>query len=204
MMMVEDLPPEKLQKMAKQLHESAQMLLDISVNLLEINKVRGNLMNIEPELFNIYLKTQDIMVSLDIPLSIKKIRLWNKINPHQMVYADPETINSVLLNLINNAIKFTPEKGEITITSALTNNSFVQINVTDSGVGFEEAEINQIFTQQKFSTRVGTSGEKGTGVGLVLSKDLVEKNGGKLLFKNNDNRPGSTFSFTLKVQCPND
>lgn len=197
MMLTDNLPPEKMKKMAEKLHENAENLVETSTNLLRINKVRGNLTNIEPEHFNIYLKIQDIMITLDLTLTGKKILFRNTVDPHQEVFADPEMTNSILINLINNAIKFTPESGTILVTSEKTDDKYVKINIKDSGIGINESQIEQIFTQQKYFTREGTSGEKGTGVGLVLTKDLIEKNGGTLYFKNNTDGDGSTFSFTL-------
>lgn len=198
MMLTDDLPLEKIRKMANRLHESAQTLAETSVNLLKINRVRGNLMTMEPDYFNMYLKIQDIMVALDVSLSKKRIRFFNKVDPNLEVYADSEMINSVLINLINNAIKFTPENGEIRVNSSYINDDYVQIEVVDTGIGINENEIEQIFSQQKYFTREGTSGEKGTGVGLVLTKDLIEKNGGLFTFKNNE-ETGATFSFTVKT-----
>lgn len=198
MMLTDGLDVEKMRKMAGRLHESAQTLAETSVSLLKINRVRGNLMTMEPDYFNIYLKIQDIMVALDVSLSKKMIRFFNKVDPRLDVYADSEMINSVLINLINNAIKFTPENGEIVVNSFRIDDDYVQIDVVDTGIGIREEEIEQIFSQQKYFTREGTSGEKGTGVGLVLTKDLIEKNGGKFTFKNNEER-GATFSFSIKT-----
>ncbi|MDL2296818.1 HAMP domain-containing histidine kinase [Bacteroidales bacterium OttesenSCG-928-B11] len=202
LMQAEDLPIEKMKKMAGQLNESAQSLVDMSANLFEVNKVRGNLMRIEPGNFNLYLKIQDLVVALDVSLANKKIRLKNQVEPQLHVFADSETINSILINLINNAIKFTPENGEIIVNSQYITDGYVQINVIDSGVGIDEKKVAEIFSQQRYFTQKGTAGEKGTGVGLVLANDLIEKNGGKLFFKNNEEGVGATFSFTLPILTP--
>ncbi len=126
--------------------------------------------------------------------SKKKIKLKNEINPAVEVLADKNHLQTIFRNLISNALKFTNKKGEIIISSKDEGKN-IQIAVKDTGVGMTEAEKNKLFTNLYYTTK-GTEGEGGSGLGLTLVKDLVEKNGGTIRIESEVGK-GSTFYFTL-------
>ena len=105
---------------------------------------------------------------------------------------------TVFRNLVGNAIKFTNENGTILI-SANKENSFCKISVKDDGVGISEENIAKIFRIDSKHKTPGTMGEKGTGLGLILCKEFVEKHGGKIEVKSEVGK-GSRFSFTLPLK----
>lgn len=112
------------------------------------------------------------------------------------VFADPEMIQTVIRNLVTNAIKFTPEKGKISISIDDRDEEQIIVSITDTGVGIKEDKKDQLFRiDNSYSTR-GTNDEKGTGLGLVLCKEFVEKNGGRIWIESTPGK-GSRFSFTL-------
>lgn len=199
MMMVDGISLEKMKSLAEQLNKSASGLVDLSTGILNISKVRGKLMNVDPEEFNIYTKIQDILIILEANFAQKNISVHNKVDPHQLVYADSELINSVLLNLLGNAIKFTPPNGTIRLFSSLLDENTVEISVKDSGVGVDESIMEDIFTHNRYFSSKGTEGEVGSGLGLILCKDLLEKNNGSIRVENNKDESGATFSFILPV-----
>jgi signal transduction histidine kinase len=92
-------------------------------------------------------------------------------------YGDENQIRTVLINLVNNALKFTPQHGKIVIDSKIEA-QFIKLKIMDSGIGMEKAELMQIFNNPTIKS--GTAGEKGTGFGLFLCKELIEKNGGNI------------------------
>jgi two-component system, sensor histidine kinase and response regulator len=125
----------------------------------------------------------------------KNISLFNYTGETLEVYADPNHLDLILRNLLGNAIKFTPEGGKVT-ASALKNDTQVEISIADTGIGMDAESREKIFkTEQHYSIQ-GTKGEKGTGLGLLLCKGFVEKNGGTFRLESEPGK-GSTFIFTL-------
>ena len=129
-----------------------------------------------------------------VQLDGKHIRFQNTIDPLLTMIADKEMIRIVFRNLISNAIKFTPEKGLITLSAKRADN-FIFLTVKDSGIGMTSEAIQKVNARQYYSTK-GTLLEKGTGFGLMLCNDLVTKNGGELLL---ESEPGMGSSFTVKM-----
>jgi len=130
-------------------------------------------------------------------LQVKNIEFINKAYPGRGAVADENHLKVILRNLISNAIKFTADKGSIKLSTTIENNELI-VSVTDSGKGMTEEEIDKLFYLNTHFSHSGTSGEKGTGIGLLLCKELVELNGGKLKVKSKLGK-GSTFYFNLPL-----
>jgi signal transduction histidine kinase len=130
-------------------------------------------------------------------LASKKIVYCNLLEPGERAYADSASVRLVLRNLLSNAVKFTPEGGKITI-SATNIGAELEIAITDTGIGILPVDRIKLFTYEKASTR-GTGNESGAGLGLVLCREFVERNGGRIWV---DDPPegGSIFKFTLQAQ----
>ena len=109
--------------------------------------------------------------------------------------------DTIFRNLITNAIKFTPEGGSIKI-DATQQGSMALINVSDTGVGMDEETKSKLFRLDVNHSSLGTSQEKGTGLGLILCKEFVEKHNGKIWVESSKGE-GTTFSFTLPIKCQN-
>ena len=131
----------------------------------------------------------DISVEKDISLS-------NNVNTKTSVFADADMLRSILQNLIINAIKFTPKSGLIIISSA-DKNDFVEFSIKDTGIGIESQRSSELFNFNKLHTTTGTEGEKGTGLGLPICKEFIERNGGKIWVESEVGK-GSKFTFTLR------
>jgi signal transduction histidine kinase len=131
----------------------------------------------------------------------KGVRLDAEVEKGVFVYADKYMINSVIQNLISNAVKFTKKRGKVEIASKVTNGD-VQIAVVDTGVGMKEDDIKKLFRIDEHHTTLGTADEKGSGLGLILCKEFVEKNRGKIWIKSNWGE-GTTVYFTLPVVTEN-
>lgn len=125
----------------------------------------------------------------------KEIKLINKVSPHTIGFADSNTINLVIRNLITNAIKFTNDKGEVIVNAISQGNEWV-VSVKDNGIGMPTEVLRILFDKTAPYTTRGTANEKGTGLGLILCKEFVEKNGGKIWVESAEDY-GSTFYFTL-------
>jgi two-component system, sensor histidine kinase and response regulator len=127
----------------------------------------------------------------------KNITLINDIADDTFVYADRNHVNLILRNLIVNAIKFNNSGGKIELRSS-ESNKFIEISVSDSGIGISLEDIQKLFNAQTHFTRPGTNKEKGIGLGLMLSKEFIESNSGRIWVTSELGR-GTTFTFTLKA-----
>jgi signal transduction histidine kinase len=132
-------------------------------------------------------------------LQKKGIVFANQASPGKSVMADENHIKVVLRNLMSNAIKFTDSNGSITLTSDYDDHKVI-ISVADTGKGMSQDEIEKLFSAQTHFSKPGTSGENGLGIGLMLCKELVELNGGKLWVTSTPGK-GSTFYFSLPLNA---
>jgi signal transduction histidine kinase len=126
----------------------------------------------------------------------KQIILKNSITKGLLAYADSNMVNTILRNLISNALKFTPTGGIIEISTHSHNETYIEITVSDSGIGIKPEDISKLFRIDIQHTDTGTDGEQGTGLGLNLCKELVEKNGGTIWLESKVGE-GTHFKFTL-------
>ncbi|MDO6490934.1 MULTISPECIES: tetratricopeptide repeat-containing sensor histidine kinase [unclassified Cellulophaga] len=125
----------------------------------------------------------------------KSITLVNEIPENTMIFSDPNQIDIVIRNIISNALKFTPKGGKITI-DAQEKYQFIEVTIKDTGIGMSEEDLSKVFTPNQSHTTFGTDNEKGTGLGISLSKEMVENNGGNLWAKSKLGK-GTIFYFTV-------
>ncbi|MBE0424981.1 MAG: HAMP domain-containing histidine kinase, partial [Lutibacter sp.] len=156
----------------------------------------GNL-KFNPKNINLALQVTGVISFLEIQAINKDISILNKVEKNVFVKADENMLDTILRNLISNAIKFTQPKGEIQIYSS-SKNDFAEITVKDNGVGMTDAEIATIFSVNDINSTLGTSNEQGSGLGLILCKDFVESHGGKIWVESAVDK-GSEFKFTLPI-----
>jgi signal transduction histidine kinase len=112
------------------------------------------------------------------------------------VVADAKMFESLMRNLVFNAVKFTPHNGNIRIEAKPVLGNSVQISVSDTGIGMDQNMIRNLFCLPNQTNRAGTNGESGTGLGLMICKDFIEKHGGKIWAESEEGK-GSTFYFTI-------
>jgi two-component system, sensor histidine kinase and response regulator len=172
--------------------DEAYILLE---NLLGWAKSQSNILNVVPELFELRPMVNSVAGLLKLGSENKKIIIQNNINEGIMVFADMNMLQSVIRNLLSNALKFTHENGTIEL-KAKNENDEVTVSVIDSGVGISQDRLKNIFDQDRPEQTFGTNKESGSGLGLILCKDFVEKNGGKIWVESIEGI-SSTFSFTL-------
>jgi len=165
-------------------------------NLLQWAKLQMHGESFEPDCVELVHVVNEVVRLLEPECRQKNVSLVNNLNGSLEAYADINMVRSVLRNLLTNASKFTRSDGIITI-SAYRLNSKIVVSVADSGVGIPKRSIDKIFTLATVSTD-GTHREKGTGLGLLLCKEFVEKNGGKIWFETKEGE-GTTFYFSLPM-----
>jgi signal transduction histidine kinase len=182
-------------------HRSARRIFTLLENLLTWSRSQTGGIEFKPVEFNISSLAIDCIKLFKLPAQKKGIKLQLETTKNIQAYGDPEMINTVIRNLVHNAIKYSNSGGTVTLDIKLEE-GLVKVAVTDEGVGIKEAQLKKIFNLASQSVSVGTGGEKGTGLGLMICKEFVEKNGGKLLVKSSPGE-GSTFSFFLQAPRKN-
>jgi two-component system sensor histidine kinase/response regulator len=164
-------------------------------NLLQWARTQTDKIAFEPIVFNLKQLVEQNINLLKDNITTKNINIKHKITDSCDVYADRNMINTVIRNLLTNAIKFTHSGGDIAINS-LRKDGHIEISIKDSGIGMSAEETEKIFRVDANFSRNGTDGETGTGLGLILCKEFIIKNGGKIWVESTPGK-GSRFLFTL-------
>ena len=178
-------------------HKSAQKLYNLILNLLEWSRLQTGRLEVDKSTINLNELCGEIISLYKEMSDSKKIILESKIPDNLIIYADKYMIETVLRNLVSNAIKFTRTNGQVCI-SAETKNEFAIISVKDSGIGISKEDMKKLFRIDVQYKHDGTASEKGTGLGLILCKEFVEKNGGSISVESKLNA-GSKFIFTVPL-----
>jgi len=182
------------------LRNNAKRLEKFINDLLDMAKIEKGKMEITPEEFNPSEIVSEIHQLYSVHADEKNINFSVYCPPDiPPVYADPDRTRQVLTNLVNNALKFTSENGQVTVTVS-RENDFVQFAVKDNGIGIPEEQLNTVFNkfEQVKGIRKKITGQKGTGLGLSIVKGIVEGQGGKIRVESKTGE-GSVFYFTLPV-----
>jgi len=164
-------------------------------NLLNWAIKQMNGLKLNQTTISLYPVVEEMQRVFEVVLQQKQITLLNVVPPGIKVYFDEQHLNIILRNLLSNAIKFTPQHGEITI-SAEVQAGYTSICVRDNGKGMTPEDIGRLFKPGEHFTTRGTSGEKGTGLGLMLCKELLELNGGTISI---ESMPGKGSAFYIKL-----
>lgn len=179
------------------INSSAKNTLVLLDNLLHWAKTQTGQINYNPEKVNLVSIIKEVLEISTSIAEIKNITLNYIQSNVTEVYADVNMLKIVLLNLISNAIKFTNPNGEIEV-SAIQNQNNIEITVSDNGVGMNEETLNELFKIGKTVITNGTAAEKGSGLGLVLCEEFVEKQGGTIWVESKLGK-GSDFKFTIPL-----
>ena len=185
---------EKL-KFITAIRDSSKFAHKLLENLLDWSRAQTGSIEYKPKEFNICELIESNIKLLEFMASNKKIDLEFSANKEIKVFADHEMIDTVLRNLITNAIKFSGRNKKI-ITDCVYVDKFVQISIVDQGIGMDEKQIDELFRLDVNHSTHGTEEEKGTGLGLILCKEFIEKNGGKIWVESKPNI-GSKFHFKI-------
>lgn len=188
----DDAEKQKMISFIKRSAESAYKLLE---NLLEWSRIQIGVAKVTPVQTDISILINDSITSLKDVAHTKNIKIITTVQSETYVYADEEMIKTIIRNLLTNAIKFSHPDGYVKITAEDSKEN-LKLSITDKGIGVKKELLNNLFRIDKSITTKGTLGEKGTGLGLILCKEFVEKNNGKLIVDTKE-KEGSTFSIIL-------
>lgn len=186
-------------KFAGDIYKSTNNIFRLLQNLLEWSRTQTGRLNFSPEVVE-YQKILDNSMSVLRTLADQKnIEIKTGNDPDLTIFADPQMIETVLRNLINNAIKFTPEGGHIEV-AAKESDGQILISVVDSGVGISEEDSQNLFKIDSKVKRKGTNNEDGSGLGLILCHEFVSKHNGQI-WVNSVPGKGSEFVFTIPAKA---
>jgi len=190
------LPPEEQKEFIKFINEAAKQQLLLLTNLLDWSRFETGRMRFSFKPLRLKDVVDKCFIALYGNAKKKQIALISTIAPAATVYGDEYLLQQLFTNLISNAIKFTPPAGKVTVDSHGVKDHFMEISVTDTGVGVSEEDKKKLFhIETKYTTR-GTEGEEGSGLGLVLCAEIVEKHGGIIRVESEAGK-GTSFILTL-------
>jgi len=181
-----------------EMKNTADLSYNLLQNLLQWSRSQTGRIEFSPSVLNFFNLVKQNILLVNQSADKKGILLVNNVPPDLKINADKDMINTIIRNLITNAIKFTKQDGIISVESGLKNES-VEISIKDTGVGMNEETIGKLFRLESTHSSMGTNNEAGTGLGLILCKEFVEKHGGKIVVDSELGK-GSTFSFCIPIK----
>lgn len=188
---------EETLKYSTILHTKAKESLVMLDNILEWGNTQNEYVNFKIEKIRINILIEEMIQILHPSASIKKISLVFNASDPIAVLADRNMLKSIFVNLISNAIKFTNANGEIQISSSIQND-FCEVRISDNGVGIDPKKQAELFKSKKNTSSIGTAGESGSGLGLLICKEFVQMNHGEIKSESKIGK-GSSFIFTLPL-----
>ncbi|MGV8964264.1 MAG: sensor histidine kinase [Candidatus Saccharimonadaceae bacterium] len=186
---------DKIREFANIILQSSNKAMYLLTNLMTWAQLQSGRMEYNPVYFEFTTLIKEATLLLNVIAEQKSIIIENRITLNIQVYADKEMISTVLRNLISNALKYTNTGGRIIISAEIKANTLT-VAINDNGIGIAKDRISKIFNITENDSTPGTQKEKGTGLGLILCKEFIEKNNGRIWVKSTDGI-GSSFSFSL-------
>lgn len=189
------LNPAEVARYVDNMNRSAHAMHKLIKNLLDWAKTHSHDIPYTPVAIPLNTLLDKILRLVEQQVNAKLIRLTMHIHAEHFIYADYQMVDTIIRNLLSNSIKFTPLHGTITMTSQVLEND-INLIVEDSGVGMTQATLDNLFSIGQKNVSVGTAGETGTGLGLIVTKEFLEANKGSLAITSTPGK-GSTFSIRL-------
>ena len=177
------------------IHKSSGAVYDLLLNLLTWSMAQSGKIIFNPSVFNMVDLINKNLFLLEQQSANKNIKLINQIEEGHYVHADYNMVDTVIRNIISNSIKFTEYNGQITISASVADDK-VEVVVTDNGQGMTAKQLEALFQVDKNKIGKGTAGETGTGLGLVICKDFIQRNGGEIKIESTLGE-GTTLYITL-------
>jgi len=196
---IESLNNEEIKDIAKNINKSAHIINKLLEEILLWARTQQGKIPFKPQILNFRDICNNIFEVLKPNADAKNITIDFSTGDHINVFADVDMFKAVLRNLVSNAIKFTNAGGTISITANQTDSN-ITISVSDNGIGIAPHNLMKLFEMAEVSTTKGTAEETGTGLGLLLCKEFVEKHGGKIWVESEVGK-GSDFKFTLPISA---
>ncbi|WGK65906.1 ATP-binding protein [Croceiramulus getboli] len=191
----EEFKKESTKKIVRGLSDATKSTMTLLDNILDWSKLERGEMTFQPEALSLYHAVEGVLEMLRISLELKNLEAINRVSPEVTIHADPNMIATILRNLISNSIKFTQSGGKISI-SHREEQAAHWCCVQDNGVGMAPEELKNLFEVTTTISKLGTNDEKGTGLGLVLCKEFVDKHQGEITIES-ELQQGTTICFSI-------
>ncbi len=193
---------EKQERYMHNIWTSGRHLLDLINDILDLSKVEAGKIELHMETFSLREALGAALTMVRPQAAKKRISLRSEIVAETTVTADPLRFKQIMYNLLSNAIKFTPEGGQVSVAARTVEDAFVEIAVTDTGIGIKAEDVPRLFQEfMQLDSFLGKQHE-GTGLGLALTKRLVELHGGKIWAESLGPGQGTTVTLTLPITAP--
>ena len=192
-----ELSHEEIKEFLDDVHCSAKQLYELLENLLVWSRSQRGLVQFNPMPLDVAQIIKSNIELVKMNADAKHIELISEVKTDILAYSDPNMLNTIIRNLVTNAIKFTRIDGKV-ILKAIEENEFIKISVLDNGIGISDKDLEKLFRMDVSYSTEGTGNEKGTGLGLILCKEFVEKHGGKIWVTSKIGE-GSEFNFTIPI-----
>jgi two-component system sensor histidine kinase/response regulator len=186
---------DELQEMVDNLRDTSENLYELLENLLDWSRIQGGMMGFYPQQVDIHEVLRRNVALFEPNAKQKQITLKSLIQETMFAYVDEKMVDAIFRNLISNALKFTPTNGHVEV-AVTQNEKVLKVSISDTGIGIPQEDLPKLFRIDEKYRDSGTAGEMGTGLGLILCQELVEKSGGKIWVESKIGK-GSTFTFTL-------
>ena len=192
-------PIDKIEDLLKQIRDSSQDTFTLLEDLLKWTSTQSGKIPFKPQILSFAVISKNIIETLNAAAYAKTITVKCSAPDHISVFADVDMLKTIMRNLVSNAIKFTNNGGSIVI-DAEEDSGIVIISVSDNGIGLKPEKLSKLFDISQRQTTKGTAEESGSGLGLILCKEFVEINGGRI-WSESEYGKGSDFKFTLPVSA---
>ncbi len=197
----QDLTLSEFRQYSNSMHRTVVNIYKLLENLLEWAQVQNNSLSFDPKEIDLRELFSECVASIEQSALQKEVTIINEIPAGQKVCADEKMLNSILGNLLSNALKFSRRNGTIVGKAKADDDGMIEVSIADTGVGMPESMIQKLFKLGERVSNIGTDGELSTGLGLLLCKEFVEKHNGKIWVESQVGG-GSVFHFTL-MDCDN-
>jgi len=198
---IDEIDTQKAKNYANAIHSSASNSLNLLDNLLNWSMSQTDQISFNPKKINLSTVIDSIISRANSSSKLKNISLKHHVHKDIYVYADIEMLKTVFRNLISNAIKFTNKSGQIEVYTNKIDDKIddkIEVTVSDNGVGIDKITKEKIFQIESNKVHQGTENEKGSGLGLILCKEFIEKHKG-IIWVESEVGKGSQFKFTLPI-----
>jgi two-component system sensor histidine kinase/response regulator len=193
---IQNMTLEEIKDITINMKESASNIYGLLENLLEWSRLKRGRMEFNPEKINVKQKITACIEVLKESARKKDIKITYSLQDDVVINADLHMFETIVRNLVSNAIKFTPKSGEIFVSATSRPDMTTVVAIHDTGIGMTKELISRLFLLNEKTNRKGTDGEPSTGLGLLLCKEFCEKHGGKIWVESEVGK-GSTFSFMI-------
>jgi signal transduction histidine kinase len=191
--------PESIQVMAVAMMKAAVNLYSLLENLLQWSQMKQGALPFNPENIRLVPFAKESVASAIDAAQSKQIEIAYDIPFGAEAFADKRMLETVIRNLVSNAIKFTEKGGRVTVSASNAKDDDIEVKVSDTGIGMSADLVSKLFLINERTGRKGTEGELSTGLGLLICKEFVEKHGGRIWFQSAEKK-GSTFHFTIPAK----